>query len=149
MQGIRWVQMSVDERNAFLGRGGTGVIAFAEGLEAPPFTIPVSYGYDAEDESFYYRLAFPPSNAKSGVVERQVTFVAYGETEAGWQSVVAAGRLEDLSGAPYESSAVQKLWAVQIPDVDIFDRPREEIPFREYRLVPERITGRKEVKREV
>lgn len=45
---------------------------------------------------------------------------------------------------PYDSSAVQAMWAVEIPEVDIFDRPPEDVAFRQFQLVPEELTGRKE-----
>nr|WP_254425916.1 hypothetical protein [Haloprofundus sp. MHR1] len=61
----------------------------------------------------------------------------------GWRSAVATGTLEDVTEASYESSAVQGLWAVEIPEVDIFERPPEEITFREYRLDPKTLTGEK------
>ncbi|WP_224333485.1 pyridoxamine 5'-phosphate oxidase family protein [Haloprofundus halobius] len=146
MQGIRWVQMSGNELDEFLDRGGTGVISFGQGVDESPFTVPVSYGYDAETGGFYFRLSFPPESTKAEVIDRPVAFVTQDRTDEGWRSVVATGRLEDVTEAPYESSAVQGLWAVQIPEVDIFDRPPEEIAFREFRLDPETLTGRKEVK---
>ncbi|KTG11619.1 flavin-nucleotide-binding protein [Haloprofundus marisrubri] len=146
MQGIRWVQLSTDELNAFLGSGGTGVISFGEGVDKSPFTVPVSYGYDAETGNFYFRLSFRPEGTKESVVDRPITFVTHAQTDDRWRSVVATGTLEDVTEASYESNAVQGLWAVEIPEVDIFDRPPEEITFREYRLDPEMLTGRKEVK---
>jgi nitroimidazol reductase NimA-like FMN-containing flavoprotein (pyridoxamine 5'-phosphate oxidase superfamily) len=148
MQRIRWVQLSADEQNDFLGRGGTGVVSFANGIDEPPFAIPVSYGFDAETRTFYFRFSFPPSSTKVAVVDRPLTFVTQRQTDEGWRSVVATGTLEDVTDVPYESSAVQGLWAVQIPEIDIFDQAYEDVPFREFRLVPERLTGRKEVKTE-
>ena len=59
--------------------------------------------------------------------------------------MVATGRLRDLSDEEYDSSLVQGPWAVDIPEVDVFDRPPEEVPFGHYRLAPETLTGRKEV----
>ncbi|WP_158059087.1 pyridoxamine 5'-phosphate oxidase family protein [Halorussus halophilus] len=144
MEGIRWVQMSEGEMNEFLGNGGTGTLSFADGIDASPFSIPVSYGYDADAENFYFRLAFPPESEKAVVVDRPVTFVVHDRTEEGWRSVVTKGRLEAVSDMPYDSSAVQAMWAIEIPEVDIFDRPPEEVVFRQYRLAPEKLTGRKE-----
>lgn len=146
MEELRWVQLSEEERNEFLGNGGTGTLSFSTEIEDPPFSIPVSYGYDSDAESFYFRLAFPPESGKSEVIDGPVTFATYEQTDDGWRSVVAVGRLEEVSDMPYDSSAVQGMWAVDIPKVDVFDRPPEEIPFRHFRLVPEKLTGRKEVK---
>ncbi len=37
------------------------------------------------------------------------------------------------------------MWAIDIPTIDIFDRPREELEFHDFRLDPETLTGRKDV----
>lgn len=47
---------------------------------------------------------------------------------------------------PYDATVVQAMWAVDIPEVDIFDRPLEEMRFRQFRLDPQNLTRRKEVK---
>ncbi len=124
MQGIRLVQMAEGELNEFLGRGGTGVLSFSTGGDDPPFSLPVSYGYNADSGSLYYRLASPPDSGKADVLGRAVSFVAHAHTDDGWRSVVATGRLEELAEAPHESSAGQGTWAVRIPRVDIFDARR-------------------------
>lgn len=146
MEGFRWVQLSESEVNEFLGNGGTGTLSFSTEIEEPPFSLPVSYGYDSDTQSFYFRLAFPPGSKKTSVLDNSVTFVTHEQTSDGWRSVVALGELEEVSDMPYNSTAVQGMWAVDIPDIDVFDRPPEEIPFRHFRLDPEKFTGRKEVK---
>lgn len=142
---FRWTRLTADEVDAFLGNGGTGTISFSTDAEGPPFTFPVSYGYDDESGSFYFRLAFPPGTHKDDVVENSLSFVVHDRTDDGWRSVVATGELEELTDLPYESSAVQTMWAVSIPRVDIFDVPPDDIEFRYFRLVPEELSGRKEV----
>ena len=145
MHGLRWVQLPDSERNEFLGTGGTGVLSFATDDGDPPASLPVSYGYFPEGEDFYFRLSFPPGSAKEDVIDNPVSFVVHEETADGYRSVVASGRLEELAELPPESGAVQGMWAVDIPSVEIFDRPRSAIEFHDFRLDPESITGRKEV----
>ncbi|WP_254763578.1 pyridoxamine 5'-phosphate oxidase family protein [Natrinema marinum] len=145
MQGLRWLTLTDEEMAEFLGRGGTGVISFATDPDEPPVSIPVSYGYNADERVFYYQLSFPRDSRKGALVDRPASFVTYGETDSGWQSVVATGTLENVEEMPYESSTVQGMWAIQIPRVDIFERPREEVTFRFFCLDPETLTGRKEV----
>jgi len=145
MQGLRWVQLTDDERDEFLETGGTGVLSFATGPDEPPVSIPVSYGYFADAETIYFRLSMPDDSRKASLVDNPVSFVVHRETEAGWQSVVATGTLERVTDAPYESAALQVLWAVDIPTVDVFEQPPSEIPFRTYRLRPTDVSGRKEV----
>jgi len=145
MQGLRWVQLTDDERDAFLGDGGTGVLSFATNPDEPPVSIPVSYGYFADADSIYFRLSVPDESRKHTLVDNPVSFVVHRETEAGWRSVIATGRLERVTDAPYESAALQGLWAVDIPTVDVFERPPSEIPYQTFRLIPDDLTGRKEV----
>jgi len=145
MQGLRWVQLTDEERDEFLKTGGTGVISFATEADEPPVSIPVSYGYFADADSIYFRLSVPDDSRKKTLVGNPVSFVVHRETEAGWRSVVATGRLESVADAPYESAALQGLWAVDIPTVDVFERPPSEIPYRTYRLIPDTVSGRKEV----
>ncbi|SIR76378.1 pyridoxamine 5'-phosphate oxidase family protein [Natronorubrum thiooxidans] len=144
MTGLRWVQLSEQERNEFLGTGGIGVLSFATSGDEPPASFPVSYGYYDDAEDFYFRLSFPPGSTKETVIDNPVSFVTYAEGDDGWRSVVAAGTLEELTELPHESVAVQGMWAVEIPTVDVFDRPRSEITFHDFRLDPETVSGRKE-----
>ena len=145
MQGLRWLQLTDEERDEFLGDGGTGVLSFATDPDEPPVSIPVSYGYFADADSIYFRLSMPDDSRKESLVDNPVSFVVHHETAAGWRSVVATGQLEAVAEAPYDSAALQGLWAVDIPTVDVFERPPSEIPFRTYRLRPDEIGGRKEV----
>ncbi|WIV66083.1 pyridoxamine 5'-phosphate oxidase family protein [Natrialbaceae archaeon AArc-T1-2] len=148
MQELRWVQMSDAEIDEFLGQGGTGVISFAAGTDDPPVTVPISYGYNEDVSTLYYRLSVPPDSKKAKLIDSNVTFVTYEKTDGRWQSVVATGTLEDAADIAYESSTIQGMWTVQIPEVDIFERPREEVTFRDFCLTPETLTGRKEVQSE-
>jgi uncharacterized protein len=97
MEGLRWVQMTDEEIGDFLGEGGTGVISFSKDGDEPPFSIPVSYGYDASTGQFYYRLSLLPSGEKSELLDEPVTFVVHVRTDEGWRSVVASGRLEGVA----------------------------------------------------
>lgn len=148
MQGLRWVQLGSEERNEFLGSGGTGVLSFATESDEPPVSVPVSYGYFADAESIYFRLSAPDSSRKHSLVSNPVSFVVHGETETGWRSVIATGRLEEVTDAPHESTALQGMWAIDIPTIDIFERPPSELPYRIFRLRPEEFSGRKEVETE-
>ena len=145
MPGLRWIQLTEDERDAFLGRGGTGVLSFTTAADESPTSFPVSYGYAAETSTFYFRLAFPPGSHRELIVDRPMSFVTATETDRGWRSVVATGLLEDVEEMPYESVTVQEMWAIDIPTVDIFEQPRSEVPFHDFCLEPDAITGRKEV----
>ena len=138
------VAMGPDERDAFLGTGGTGVISFPSSDDESPHSVPVSYGYDRSETTFYFRLAVGPDSDKGDVAGRHVTFVIYGQQDENWQSVIAKGRLEETTEASVATESLEGLQQVHIPLVDIFGRPVKDVPFEFYRLVPGEMTSRKE-----
>lgn len=138
--------MEDEELAGLLGRGGTGVLSFATDGGEPPYSLPVSYGFNEASSDFYFRLAVPAGAEKADVLDEPVSFVAYERADDGWRSAVATGRLEEVTEADYDSSALQGMWMVEIPIVDIFEREPEELTFRYFRLDPERLSGRKETR---
>ncbi|GGI96899.1 hypothetical protein GCM10008995_03640 [Halobellus salinus] len=138
------IGMDAGERDSFLGIGGTGVISVPRSDDSPPHSVPVSYGYDRSETTFYFRLAVGSDSAKQDAGGSSVTFVVYGQEGGAWQSVVVTGRLEETSEASVATGSLEGLQRVHIPLVDIFGRPTKDVPFGFYRLVPDEITARKE-----
>lgn len=136
--------MADDAVDEFLGTGGTGVLALANDDDS--YAFPVSYGFDATDRSFYFRLAFHPDSEKRGYIgpDSLVSFVVSAETGEGWQSVVARGHLRDTGEAAIDSGVVDAIRRVDIPFVAVFDRPARELVFELFRLRPETLTGHRE-----
>ncbi|MBV0924478.1 pyridoxamine 5'-phosphate oxidase family protein [Halomicroarcula limicola] len=143
------VEMERDEIDAFLGSGGTGVLSLPTTADEPPHTVPVSYGYDAETRTFYFRLSVGADSSKSDLADRPVSFVVHREEDDRWRSVVAAGRLEGVEESGIETETLDGLDRVEIPLVDIFEDPTRVVSFEFYRLVPEDLTGRVESPRDV
>lgn len=137
------VDMDREEIDSFLGTGGTGVISLSTDASEPPHSVPVSYGYDATDGAFYFRLATGSDSEKSDLAGRPVTFVAYGSSEDRWHSVVARGRLRDIEDGDTQE-ALAGLQRVHIPLFDVFDRPPADVTFEVLRLEPDKLTGRSE-----
>ncbi|KTG08464.1 flavin-nucleotide-binding protein [Haloprofundus marisrubri] len=151
MASSRSVEMSDEARDEFLGNGGTGVVSFnAVEANGPPYSRPVSYGYDATDATFFFRLAFAPESEKHDVVgsSAPVTFVVHSHADEGWQSVIASGRLEKVTEAAIDSDVVQAIRRVHIPLVDVFERHPRELEFEFYRLVTDSVSARKEAQTE-
>lgn len=142
------VEMDAEERNGFLGTGGTGVISFQSTGDEAPHSIPISYGYDAAESTFYFRLAIESESSKGDVAGRAVSFVTYGQEDDGWRSIIARGRLEESTEKSIATETLQGLERVHIPLIDIFGTPPKEVPFEFYRLMPEELSGRKEVRTE-
>jgi hypothetical protein len=138
------VVMSHEEIVEFLGTGGTGVVAFAK--DGDSYAIPISYGFDAEDEGLYLRLAFDSESEKREYVDAtgDVSVVVHEQTDEGWKSVVARGRLSEVTEAALDSTVVEAMRTMDIPFVTIYDKPSAELDFEMYRLVPDELTGRRE-----
>jgi nitroimidazol reductase NimA-like FMN-containing flavoprotein (pyridoxamine 5'-phosphate oxidase superfamily) len=139
------VEMDSDGIDEFLGTGGTGVLSLSED-GAAPHSVPVSYGYDAAERVFYFRLAVGPDSEKGDVTDRPGTFVTYRDGD-GWESVVACGRLESVEEADAPTEALAGLGRVDIPLVDAFDSAVRHVEFAFVRLDPDDLTGRREVYR--
>jgi len=147
MEDVRSVRMSTEERDEFLGSGGTGVISFDTSGDGPPYTRPISYGYDAETGKFYFRLAVGPEDAgKKDLIDedREISFVTYDETDRGWRSVIATGRLEEVTKSALDPAVADAMQRVRIPFVDVYDSHPLTLEFRFFRLTPEEVTGQRE-----
>lgn len=138
--------MDDDARDELLGTGGTGVVSVPRGADEPPYTVPVSYGYDAEGGQFYFRLAFGRDSDKHDVVEdgTPVSFVTYRETPDGWGSVVATGRLEAVDEDHSDTDVLEGMRHIDIPLFDVFEEGTRTLEFRFFRLSPDSLTGRRE-----
>jgi nitroimidazol reductase NimA-like FMN-containing flavoprotein (pyridoxamine 5'-phosphate oxidase superfamily) len=137
------IEMDREAVDQFLESSGTGVISLSTTGQEPPHSVPVSYGYDDEEGTFYFRLAVGPDSEKGELAGRPATFVTYDTVEDRWQSVVARGRLSDIEeDQPQE--ALAGLERVHIPLVDIFGQQPGIVEFEFLRLVPDELTGRKE-----
>lgn len=139
-------EMDENDRDAFLGSGGTGVLSLSTPSDESPYAVPVSYGYDRETGTFYFRLAVNTGSEKGELDDRQATFVTYDQPEDRWQSVVAEGKLEPTSKESIALETLEGLGNVELQYVDIFDQPVESVPFEFYRLVPDRIGARRELR---
>ncbi len=140
----RSVELDSDEIDSLLGTGGVGVISFAD--EGEPYSIPVSYGYDADADGLYVRLAFGPESEKRRFVDdgETASLVITDETPTGWQSVVAKGPLSEVTEMALDPQAAKSVHKVRIPFVTIYDREASELEFELYRLDAETVTGRRE-----
>jgi nitroimidazol reductase NimA-like FMN-containing flavoprotein (pyridoxamine 5'-phosphate oxidase superfamily) len=147
MEDIRSVRMNENERDEFLDRGGTGVISFDTPDDDAPYSRPVSYGYDAETGNFYFRLAVGPEDTgKKDLIDgdREISFVTYDETDRGWRSVIATGRLEEITKSALDPAVSEAMQRVAIPFVDVYDSHPLTLEFRFFRLTPDEVTGHQE-----
>ncbi|WP_135364615.1 pyridoxamine 5'-phosphate oxidase family protein [Halosimplex halophilum] len=142
------IEMGAEEVDRFLGSGGTGVLSLSTVGDEPPDAVPVSYGYDAEDRVFYFRISVGHDDDPGELAGRPVTFVAYGDEDGDddgrWRSVVARGRLHDTEEAGIETETLAEMERIDIPLVDVFEEPLRMVSFDFFRLDPDEFTGRRE-----
>lgn len=138
------IELDPATQDKHLGTGGTGVLSFSNSETDAPHSVPVSYGYDPEDRVFYFRLAVGADSRKAALLERPVSFVVHGESDDGWWSVIARGRLESTTAEATALDSLAGLERVDIPLVDVFETPLRVADFEFCRLDPVAQTGRRE-----
>lgn len=137
------VEMDRQAVDSFLGGSGAGVISLSTSSMEPPHSVPVSYGYDATEGVFYFRIAAGSDTEKGDLAGRPATFVVHDTVDDQWHSVVARGHLTDIE-ADQPQEALAGLERVHIPLVDIFGQRPGTVDFEFLRLVPDELTGRTE-----
>lgn len=122
-------RMDAGEIAAFLNARQTGVLALADGDDA--YNIPVSYTYRGDDDRVYFRFGYAPGSTKREYVDAtdHASFCVYDRTDDGWTSVVASGRLAELTADDLETSIVESVEQLRIPYYQVFDRPAEDLTF--------------------
>lgn len=142
-------EMGGPEIAEFVGERETGVLALASDDE--PYSIPVSYGYDAADGTFYVRLVSTAESEKRQFLGASpaVRLVIYDEEDSVYRSVVARGTLEELDPGELSVEQIEQYGEARRPLFEIWGKGREELDIRLYELRPDEIAGRRtEIERE-
>lgn len=146
----RETEMTPEETDAFLGEKETGVLSLAEADD--PYAAPVSYGYDPEKRSFYFRLVSTPDSEKRRFLQESTTarFVVYdGEQEESYRSVVAAGTLTEIQPEELSVEQIEQYGQAKRPLFEIWGEPKEDLDIRLYEFETAQLTGRRtEVERD-
>lgn len=137
------VTMDETELDAFIGPGGTGVLALAD--EGVPYATPVSYGYDGDRSKFFLRLGFSDASEKERFLDTSTParLVIYDRNEDRWRSAIAVGTLERLTTGDLSAEVARHLQRGDVPLFDIWGESTEELEFKLFHLDVERLTGRK------
>lgn len=154
---IAYEQMATDNQNAlanakvdeFLARHETGVLSLAR--EDKPYSIPVSYGYDADTRTFYLRLVSAPESEKRKFLTSspQARLVVYREDGDTYRSVVAVGTLEEIDRDELTLEHLEQYGETKQPLFALWGQSKRDVDIRLYRIDPDDITGRKvEIDRE-
>lgn len=138
------IELGEDERNEFLGDGGTGVIAFPGSGDGPPHAIPVSYGYDADERRFYLRLVATPGSEKAAFLgdTPRARMVVYENEGQSYHSVIASGDLAEIPRDELTVSDVEQYGDAKTPLFEMWGRDKRALDVGLYVLDPDELTGR-------
>ncbi len=137
-------EMAREEIDGFLGRHETGVLALARSDE--PYAIPISYGFDAGERTFYMRLVSTPESQKRRFLASSPSarLVVY-EDEAGgsvYRSVVATGTLEEIPVSELTVEHIEQYGEAKRPLFEIWGRSKADLDIQLYRFLPDELSGR-------
>lgn len=138
-------EMSAAEIDEFLSGAETGVLSLARDNE--PYSIPISYGYDADSRVFYMRLVSTPDSDKRRFLssEPQARLVIYDENDSQtrYRSVLATGVLEEIDPGEMSVEEIEQYGDARRPLFEIWGAGKEDLDIRLYRLHPGQLTGRR------
>lgn len=137
--------MSDEQIDAFLGRNETGVLSLAR--DGEPYSIPVSYGYEADSRQVYLRLVSAPGSQKRAFLgaDPSATLVVYDSAETDettYRSVVVSGSLRQVDPDALSVEQVQQYGDARRPLFEVWGEEKADLDIRLYELVPTELTGR-------
>lgn len=144
-------EMSAAETDEFLGRCETGVLSLAR--EDEPYSIPISYGYDADERTFYLRLVSTPGSEKREFLSSspRARLIVYEELEERtvYVSVVADGSLEEIQPEKLTVEHIEQYGAARRPLFEIWGKSKQDLDIELYEFEPTALSGRRtEIDRE-
>lgn len=129
----------------FLSRTETGVLSFAR--DGEPYSIPISYGYNLDAQTFYLRLVSRPGSSKREFLSKTPTarLVVYAATnnESTYWSVVAAGPLVERDSVALSPDEIAQYGDARRPLFEIWGEGRDDLDIQLYELQPEELSGRR------
>lgn len=130
--------------DTFLGKRETGVLSMARGDN--PYAIPISYGFDEDRRTFYFRLVSTPDSEKRAFLESNpaVRLVVYDQNERGTEywSVVVSGELEHIDPDELTVEDIEQYGRAKRPLFEIWGQEKTDLDIGLYQLRPEEISGR-------
>ncbi|GGN21902.1 pyridoxamine 5'-phosphate oxidase family protein [Halarchaeum nitratireducens] len=135
-------ELSPDETDAILGRHETGVISLAR--DDDPYAIPISYGYDPDERTFYLRLVSSPESEKRQFLASApaARLVVYEEEADTYRSVVAQGQLQEIDRDDLSVEHIEQYGEAKRPLFEIWGEEKRDLDINLYRLVAETLSGR-------
>lgn len=136
-------EMSETELEEFLGDQETAVLSLARTDE--PYAIPISYGYDLTDRTFFMRLVSTPDSEKRRYLgsSPEARLVIYDEDGDTYRSAVVVGSVERIPPGELTADTIAQYGQAKRPLFEIWPQGREKLDIELYELSPDRISGRK------
>lgn len=142
-------ELSKEETDTLLSHHETGVLSLAR--SGDPYSIPISFGYNATERLFYLRLVSTPESEKRQFLSSSPSarLVVYEESDPIYRSVVATGELEEISRDELTVDHIEQYGEAKRPLFEIWGDSRPELKVQLYQLAPNELSGRRiEVVRE-
>jgi len=140
-------EMTTTETDEFLGQTETGVLSLAQHDE--PYSIPISFGYDADERTFYMRLVSTPKSEKRKFLASspRARLVVYDRTDGDtvYRSVVAVGSLEGIPLEELTVERVEQYGEAERPLFEIWGAEKQNLDIQLYEFAPETLSGRRTV----
>ncbi|MCG1003611.1 MULTISPECIES: pyridoxamine 5'-phosphate oxidase family protein [Halobacterium] len=135
-------EMTRSDTDALLGRHETGVLSLAR--DDDPYAIPISYGYDTDDRTFYLRLVSTPDSEKREFLSSNpdARLVVYEEDEPTYQSVVVTGTLTEIPRDEMTVEHVEQYGDAKRPLFEIWGESKPDLDIKLYELRADTISGR-------
>lgn len=140
-------EMSASEIDDFLSETETGVLSLA--MDNEPYSIPVSYGYEAAEQTFYLRLVSSPGSEKRKFLSSSpdCRLVVYDENSDStkYRSVIAVGALEQIDPEEMSVEEIEQYGEARRPLFEIWGAGKDELDIELYTLNPGELSGRRTI----
>lgn len=135
--------MSEEEIYDFLDTHQTAVMSLSG--EAGPYAVPITYRFDTETETFYFRLVFPRRSKKREFLPEipECLLVSYEEDDPVYQSVMARGTPQEIREENITPEHVAKLGETSRPLFEMWAQSRKSLDIRLYEMEAVELTGRR------
>jgi len=135
-------EMTAAETDAILGRHETGVLSLAR--DDDPYSIPISYGYDADDRTFYLRLVSTPESEKRAFLSSSpaARVVVHEEDGRTYRSAVAKGSLEEITTDEMTVEHVEQFGDAKRPLFEVWGESKQDLRIQLYQLDADSVSGR-------
>jgi nitroimidazol reductase NimA-like FMN-containing flavoprotein (pyridoxamine 5'-phosphate oxidase superfamily) len=135
------VAMSDEEIYEFLANHQTAVLSVKKG----PYAVPITYRFDPETETYYFRLVFPRRSEKRAFLPEVPAcwLVSYVEDDPVYQSVIGKGNPTEVREEDITPEHVVQLSKTSRPLFEMWRPSRADVDIRLYEMAAEELSGRR------